>query len=118
MASLATTAAMSFEPWRRDDPAADAVVNCLRAEPVKEQATNARIALAFMYQSKEELIASLNSMEGHVATDVVLRLLEAADYYKGIHELIRGANARLTVAAAAMASPKTRVRKKKGRSHA
>jgi len=113
MVSVATAAAMGFEPWKRDDPNTNAVVNCLRAEPVKEQATNARIALAFMFQSKEELIASLNSMEEHVATDVVLRLLEAADYYRGIYELIRGANARLTVAAAAMASPKTRARKKK-----
>jgi len=99
-ATLEQMAAMEFKPWE-GEPDSDFNVETLQERAHYHFFTLA-LAHRLMYNDKEELAAKLKEMSDEQGETLFESFGAAKDFFKGTHELLSAAEARLLCAGASI----------------
>lgn len=94
-------AAIAFEPWRHDADDWKPPSNDQWTALANPHLISVRLAWLTVHKTKDELIAMAAELGDDGIGELVAQIERSADWFKGLHELLSGAECRIMCAYAA-----------------
>lgn len=93
-------AKLDFAPWRGDAHGWTPPSNAEWADLANPHLVSVRVAWLTMHKTKEELVAVVETLGDDGLAELIGQLGRSADWFKGLHELLTAAEARIMCACA------------------